>query len=182
MYATVETFTGQFVDLLDPQPDTICIEDIAWSLSGQVRWNAHGALRYTVADHSIACAEYAAEIGALPRMQLECLMHDAAEAYIGDVVMPLKHIPAIHALIKPIEHRIQKVLWKTLTGFAGIGHRTAVKEIDQMMLLAEARAFMPSRGKYIRDVDMIDTVIKADARARGRFLLLFKTLLKECKI
>jgi hypothetical protein len=31
-------------------------------------------------------------------------------------------------------------------------------------------------------VDMIDTVIKADARARGRFLLLFKTLLKECKI
>lgn len=92
------TFTGQCVDLLNPDPDTINITDIAWSLSHICRYNGHTNRFYSVAQHSVLVSQWLQEqplpdITPLGRKMLYwfALMHDAAEAYIGDSVTLIKN-------------------------------------------------------------------------------------------
>lgn len=88
--AWIQTFTGQQFFLFDPSVVDICIEDIAHALANIGRFGGHTYKFYSVAQHSIRCAELAK-----PEHQLAMLLHDAAEAYIGDMVTPLKRtIPA----------------------------------------------------------------------------------------
>lgn len=81
--------SGCRVDPLDLQPADVNIADIARSLSRQCRYNGHVGGFLSVARHSIWVAEALVEHG--PKMQLIGLLHDAAEAYIGDMIRPLKH-------------------------------------------------------------------------------------------
>jgi len=83
----LSTRSGQRVQLLQPQPDSIDIGDIALGLSRQYRFNGHTTTPYTVAQHSVVVsylvpAEHA----------LQALLHDAAEAYIGDLPSPVKKL------------------------------------------------------------------------------------------
>src|ERR1700757_1336901 len=84
--AWIQTFSGKRFSLLEPQPDQICIEDIAHALSLQARFTGHVKYHYSVAQH----CWYASQIVA-PEFALEALMHDASEAYIGDMSRPMKH-------------------------------------------------------------------------------------------
>lgn len=95
----VHTFTGRAVDLLTPRPEQLALADIAHSLARLVRFNGHCRDRYTVAEHSVRVAlRVEQSTGRWPdasriraaRFSLAGLLHDAAEAYIGDVVQPLK--------------------------------------------------------------------------------------------
>jgi uncharacterized protein len=84
METYLETASGLHYHFLDPQPDEIDITDIAFALSNKARFSGHTQF-YSVAEHSIAVAKR------LPRrLQLAGLLHDAAEAYLGDVPSPLK--------------------------------------------------------------------------------------------
>lgn len=90
----METYpTGQMVDLLHPDPRTICIEDIAHHLSTQTRYN--GAIKrfYSVAEHCCLVHDLLLSRDSVhdQSLRLPALMHDAAEAYLGDVVAPLKY-------------------------------------------------------------------------------------------
>lgn len=82
------TNSGQMVNLLDPNPNTIRIKDIALGLSNIRRWG--GQLQHnkaiTVAQHSVLCSYHAKN----KESQYACLMHDAAEYLIGDIFPPLK--------------------------------------------------------------------------------------------
>lgn len=85
-------WSGAVVDLTDPDPETLFIEDIALSLSNICRWGGHLELDqwYSVAEHSIHVSRE------LPSdLALEGLLHDASEAYIGDVIKPLKDLPQL---------------------------------------------------------------------------------------
>jgi hypothetical protein len=82
----VLTFTGKAFPLINIDPEKIDIQDIAHSLSNQCRWNGHCRQFYSVAEH---CIEMSLMEGINP---LVGLLHDAAEAYIGDIVSPLKRI------------------------------------------------------------------------------------------
>lgn len=76
----VQTFTGKLVDYLDPNPETICIEDIAKGLSQECRFMAQSSRHESVAYHSILMC------GLMPAdLKLEGLLHDAEEAYIKDL-------------------------------------------------------------------------------------------------
>jgi hypothetical protein len=77
--------SGKQIDLLCPTPDMICIEDIAHALSNICRFGGHSRLFYSVAQHSVLVAE----LGPI-RLRKEALLHDATEAYVGDVIKPLK--------------------------------------------------------------------------------------------
>src|SRR5574340_1371987 len=78
---------------LDPRPEDILIEDIAHSLAHTCRFNGHCRFLYTVAQHSV----YVSHI-VPPRLAFMGLMHDASEAYVGDMVRPLKlDMPAFRA-------------------------------------------------------------------------------------
>lgn len=78
--------SGNTIDLLDPDPDMINIEDIAHALSILPRWNGATRFPYTVGQHSLWCYKH------VPGLELgyQALMHDATEAYVNDLWWPLK--------------------------------------------------------------------------------------------
>lgn len=81
----IQTFTGKQFYPLDPDHDLICIEDIAHALANQTRFAGHCREFYSVAQHSVIVSERVA-----PENALWGLLHDASEAYLMDVVRPLK--------------------------------------------------------------------------------------------
>lgn len=84
--ATIRTFSGGIIDLLDPQPDTIRVRDIARGLALTCRWNGQIKTFFSVAQHSVLMARMFDD----PVLKAYALFHDASEAYIGDIVSPLK--------------------------------------------------------------------------------------------
>lgn len=93
----VQTWTGRRVDLLNPDPEAIVIKDIAYSLARQHRYNGHTDRPWTVADHSVLVSTIIDDHTGWG------LMHDAAEAYTGDIVSPMKRIPGVREIIEGIE-------------------------------------------------------------------------------
>jgi uncharacterized protein len=86
--------SGRRLDLLDPTPMDIEIEDIAHGLAFVARWNGQtkGDWPYSVAEHSLLVEEIFARANpdALPRWRLAALLHDAPEYVIGDMISPVK--------------------------------------------------------------------------------------------
>ena len=112
----VETVSGSVVDLLNPREETICIRDIAWSLSRQARHNGATTLPmpYTVADHSIWVAEYLYTLTADPSIALYGLLHDAHEAYTGDIITPVKNLPGVRDAIVKVQTALQRAILSAL--------------------------------------------------------------------
>ena len=75
---------------LDPRPCEVNIRDIAKSLSRIIRFNGHSDIAINVANHSLNCAYLVWRDGHSKDMQRMMLLHDAAEAYIGYMIRPLK--------------------------------------------------------------------------------------------
>ncbi len=86
--------SGRRLDLLDPSPLDVEIEDIAHGLARVARWNGQtvGEHGYSVAQHSMLVEEITAELspGIEPRWRLAALLHDASEYVIGDMISPFK--------------------------------------------------------------------------------------------
>lgn len=88
--------SGRRLDLLDPSPLDIEIEDIAHGLAFVARWNGQtkGDWPYSVAEHSLLVEEIfaAAAPDPCPRWRLAALLHDAPEYVIGDMISPVKAV------------------------------------------------------------------------------------------
>lgn len=86
--------SGRRLDLLDPTPVDIEIEDIAHGLAFVARWNGQtmGDFAYSVAEHSLLVETIYARInpGAPAKWRLAALLHDAPEYVIGDMISPVK--------------------------------------------------------------------------------------------
>lgn len=107
------------------------VSDIATALSNICRFAGHLQDFYSVAQHSVLCSELVA-----PEFAFEALMHDAAEAYIGDVTAPLK---ALLPDYREIEERVERMIRKAY-GLPPIQSRE-VKKADLIMLATERRDF-----------------------------------------
>ena len=100
--------SGRRLDLLDPSPLDIEIEDIAHGLARVARWNGqtHGAHVFSVAQHALLVEAIA--IAIMPRtdarLRLAILLHDAAEYVIGDIISPFKAVLA--ESYKAVERRL----------------------------------------------------------------------------
>ena len=91
-YATKSiTSTGQLIDFTNPRPESINILDIAEALSKLCRFTGHTSTFYSVAQHCCFVHDLCPI-----EMRPWALLHDAHEAYIGDVIAPLKN--ALHAM------------------------------------------------------------------------------------
>lgn len=109
------TYSGEHFDPLTDSFSKINITDIAHSLSHICRANGHCRIFYSVAQHCIACAVEARARGLDERIQLACLLHDASETYLSDVIRPLKGLlEAYHEL----EDRMMDYIWTRYTGKA----------------------------------------------------------------
>lgn len=86
--------SGRRLDLLDPTPVDIEIEDIAHGLAFVARWNGQtvGDFAYSVAEHSLLVEDLFGRIvpNAQPKWRLAALLHDAPEYVIGDMISPVK--------------------------------------------------------------------------------------------
>ena len=144
----LETVSGRKVDVSNPDPSTIVINDIAWALSRMPRFSGHTIpyIPYSVAQHCTQVARELAPHG--PRVQLHGLLHDAAEAYINDLPSPVKHIPEIHAVIKKLEDKLMLTIYEALRIDPPTDEEYAlVKNADKEQQAVEAYNFMYSRGK-----------------------------------
>jgi hypothetical protein len=91
-HGSITTFSGiRFWPLL-PNPDDIRIEDIAHALSNQCRFAGHTRTFYSVAEHSVRVS-----LLCRPEDALWGLLHDASEAYLTDVLAPVKELPQFEA-------------------------------------------------------------------------------------
>jgi 5'-deoxynucleotidase YfbR-like HD superfamily hydrolase len=104
--------SGRRLDLLDPSPMDIEIEDIAHGLARVARWNGQtiGDHAFSVAQHSVVVEEICAHIqpDLEPRWRLAALLHDASEYVIGDMISPFK--AALGYDYKLFEERLENAI------------------------------------------------------------------------
>ena len=134
------TYTKRKFNPIVPTEEDIVIEDVAHALSLLSRAGGHSEQFYSVAQHCINCANEALARGYSERIQLACLLHDASEAYIGDVTRPFKK----HLLYYlEIEEKLQSTIWHILgiTQLTGTEEKK-VYEIDDAMLYHEFLSLM----------------------------------------
>lgn len=116
--------------------NVIQMDDIATSLAKLCRFNGHCAGHYSVAEHSVLVSYLVPE-----SLALVGLMHDAAEAYIGDLVSPLKALcPEFQAIEREVEAHIMQAL--DIPHLYLTGHdRHALKDADLLALAIEFYCF-----------------------------------------
>ncbi len=134
--------SGRRLDLLDPSPMDIEIEDIAHGLARVARWNGQtqGAHGFSVAQHSLVVEEIAVHIrpDLEPRWRLAALLHDAAEYVIGDMISPFK--AALGVNYKGFEERLEHAIHVRFGIPAGTPEpvRKLIKQADRACAFFEA--------------------------------------------
>lgn len=126
----IATFTGRHVNPLDMQDEDLRIEDIAHALALCNRFAGHTRFPISVAQHSIYVMHLCS-----PEHKLQALLHDASEAYLGDVTKWLKQTLEF-AGYRDAEERLQKLIW-TAYGCAE-EQADEVTQMDQLMVRYEA--------------------------------------------
>jgi len=133
----IQTASGTKFDLLDPTPDMICLADIAKALSQVCRFGGHTRAFYSVAQHSVIVSSLLRDADCDYATIRWGLMHDAAEAYIGDITGPLKHLllaQNIHAIVE-VESNILNAIGRRFN--LDTGDWDKIKEADLSLLLSE---------------------------------------------
>lgn len=120
----ITTYTGKHFDPIQPEPGLFDLTDISHALSLLCRGNGHMKHFYSVAQHSIACAEEAKARGYSARVQLGCLLHDASEAYLSDVTRPVKKRPGLLSKSGSAASGSSVGVFYSGTGFERRGTRT----------------------------------------------------------
>ncbi|HEU0160947.1 MAG TPA: HD family hydrolase [Rhizomicrobium sp.] len=180
--------SGRRLDLLEPSPLDIEIEDIAHGLARVARWNGQtrGAHAFSVAQHSVLVERLVADLS--PRLsreaRLAALLHDSPEYVVGDLISPFKAAVGIN--YKALEERLQAAVHlrfglpahqpaslKTL--FKRADHLSAYYEATQLAGFEEAEAHRlfgrpPAGLKTPRLVPL------ATAEAQALFLARFQRL------
>jgi 5'-deoxynucleotidase YfbR-like HD superfamily hydrolase len=104
--------SGRRLDLLNPSPLDVEIEDIAHGLARVARWNGQtkGAHAFSVAQHCLLVERLTSEINPrlTPEAKLMALLHDAPEYVIGDLISPFK--AAVGIDYKDFEHKLQAAI------------------------------------------------------------------------
>lgn len=140
--AWMQTLTGQRVELPAVDPATVKPADIAHHLAITNRYNGATTEPVSVARHSLLCLELAPE-----DLMLDALLHDAPEAYMGDITNPvmqaLKEMsgaaaPYLHHLKRTVHVKVYEALGRSPAIMFG----SAIKELDMQALSNERHAFM----------------------------------------
>ncbi len=131
------TRTGRRFDLLMPKASQVSTLDIAHALANICRFNGHTSRHYSVAQHSLLVASIVPA-----EHQLAALLHDATEAYVGDMVRPLK------ALL-PDYSEIENGIWLAICERFNLEPElpACIQEADMVALATERRDLMPEHGE-----------------------------------
>lgn len=156
---TIIMCSGKYFDYEDPYSSEFTISDIAHALSNVCRFAGHTPYHYSVAQHSVYVSQLVAD-----EFKLAALLHDAAEAFIGDMVRPLKQImPEFKEMEKKIEAAIFVRFGLKLTNIFQIGQpnvvsayiHPSIKAADNAMLRAEQIQLM-ANGDHWSDLHKVE--------------------------
>ncbi|WP_438863791.1 YfbR-like 5'-deoxynucleotidase [Neptunicella sp.] len=173
----VQLFSGSVFNLKNPTWGAFDIQDIAHSLAHICRFNGHTREFYSVAQHSVLVSQIVPAEHALTG-----LLHDAAEAFCGDVATPLKQIlPDYQAIITNIEQHLASHIGTTYP------LPECVKQADMQLLATEVRDLMPADGDYwacIAHVTPLKETITplSPQKAKQQFLDRFFQLISQPKL
>jgi uncharacterized protein len=134
----LQMVSGRFVNPFDPDPEQLDVDDIARALGNLCRFGGHSRVFYSVAQHSVIVSELVEQRGGDVEDVFAALMHDASEAYLGDMPHPLKHRSPLGAAFKEAENHLEAVIR------ARFGIKADVPEIkraDRALLATERRVF-----------------------------------------
>lgn len=141
------TYTGKIVYPLDPRPDEIDLYDIAHALAFIARYTGHTETFYSVAEHCIRVSELCEDRVARPHTRehrkyaFEGLMHDASEAYLGDIAKPVKHDSYVGKLFGKAEDRLMALIADAFS--FEYPKSEVVAWADHVMLRTEQRWLLP---------------------------------------
>lgn len=170
MTPTILTAGGTYFDLLRPRKSRISVLDIAHALAHICRFTGHTRVFYSVAQHSVLVSRI------VPREHaLAGLMHDSAEAFVGDVSSPLKRLLPEY---KVIERRVENAVLATFGLPTTLPE--CVKRADLVALRTEQRDLMLSADLWtvLDGIEPLDKPIEPllPAAAREQFLARFNEL------
>ena len=134
--------SGRRLDLLDPSPLDVELEDIAHGLARVARWNGQtfGNHAFSVAQHSLLVEQVAAELLKTPTREdrLYALLHDAPEYVIGDMISPFKAV--MGGAYKDVELRLEQAVHVRMGLSADIpgALKKTIKKADGVVAYYEA--------------------------------------------
>jgi len=158
---SIRTNSGTFVNVFDTNPDSIKIEDIAHALSRLPRFGGHLNRHYSVAQHSVLCAEMAKT----KKEKKAALLHDGSEAYLLDMPTPIK---ARMGEYKQYEDKLMTIIFKKYDLEWPLSNN--IKKIDRKMLLIEWDNLAINDNKEFK--------CWTPNKAKKEFLKLYKQLFK----
>lgn len=171
--STIMLQSGEWFDILDPRGSAFTIEDIAHGLANTCRYAGQCKEFYSVAEHSLHVST------TCTTAPFEALMHDAAEAFIGDVTRPLKQLLPEY---KAIEHDIEQAVFERFGLPAKLP--AEVKQADLRVLAAEqAQIMAPSTSDWAKTSNVYPATIRVEfmnpRAARKAFLKRYAELAAE---
>ncbi|MBY5933431.1 HD family hydrolase [Tateyamaria omphalii] len=185
--------SGRRLDLLDPTPMDIEIEDIAHGLAFVARWNGQtaGDYAYSVAEHSLLVETLFGRIAptAPPKWRLAALLHDAPEYVIGDMISPVK--AAVGPDYKVLDERLEAAVHIRFGLPAKVPQtiKRQIKKADRISAWMEATQIAgfteAEASKFFGkpDASMIDglqIVLRPPVETRNAFTARHATLLEDC--
>jgi hypothetical protein len=134
----LQTVSGRFVNPFEPDPEQLDIADIGRALANICRFGGHARSFYSVAQHSVIVSELVEQRGGDVEDTFAALMHDATEAYLGDMPHPIKHRSPLGAAFRAAEKELEQVI---AARFAIKPDVPEIKKVDRALLATERRAF-----------------------------------------
>jgi 5'-deoxynucleotidase YfbR-like HD superfamily hydrolase len=188
--------SGRRLDLLDPSPADIAIEDIAHGLARVARWNGQtvGAHAFSVAQHALVVEQIMSVLDPTiePRWRLAALLHDAPEYVIGDLISPFK--AAVGLDYKTFEFRLLRAIHVSfgLPAELPTAVTAAIKHADRIAAYFEATRLagfsLDEADQYFGKPAELPPVLtgqlnllagQSTTEAQAAFLAAFKSLLAQ---
>jgi uncharacterized protein len=156
----LQTVSGRSVNPFDPDPSQLDAGDIARALANLCRFGGHSRVFYSVAQHSVIVSELVEQRGGDAEDCFAGLMHDATEAYLGDMPHPIKHRSALGAAFREAEDHLEQAIRDR---FGIKSEVSELKQLDRALLATERRAFSAEEWHWpeLGGIEPLDIELRA---------------------
>jgi uncharacterized protein len=137
-----ETASGRSYRPFVMDPASVHLDDVIAALSKTCRFNGHCKSFYSVAEHSVLVGEIVVRHLERPDLLWPALMHDSPEAYVGDMIAPIKRGLVDYRILYDL---VESAVYDAL-GVSNDVDWNVVLKADLMALAVEAEALLPSKG------------------------------------
>lgn len=141
---SIETASGTYFDLLNPQVADVKVADIAKALSNICRFGGHVSKFTSVAEHCCLVKDIVYAWDDSSELGRAALHHDSPETYYGDITSPLKAL--LGEVYREIRDAVDAAVGEALGIDPALFHHPIVKKADRLAMFTEAKALKVNEG------------------------------------